>query len=189
MSIHFYPVNSYEIHCDDYRVKINGIESATDTARVSAFPINRRWPGHQRDKSQTELINFVRMQADEPLDIEVLTKSPFETVNIRPLGSAANVETADGKIRFRLEKPGFYTVEPYGRHRALHLFIDPVKDYEIDRYAENVIYYGPGIHEAGSIELKSGQVLFLDEGALVYGGVRALDAENIKILGRGFKGH
>ena len=33
--------------------------------------------------------------------------------------------------------------------------------------------------------MKSGQTLFLDEGAVVYASVHALDAENIKILGRG----
>jgi len=37
----------------------------------------------------------------------------------------------------------------------------------------------------GEIQLKSNQTLFLDEGAVVYACVRAIDAENIKIMGRG----
>lgn len=185
MSVKFYPVNPYEAHCQDYLVKINGQEAVLDTARVSAVPFNRRWPGHQRQIEQTELVNFLSMAADETLRVEILPVRPFEKVTVRPLGSAADMTAADGKICFTIDKPGYYTVEPYGRNHALHLFVDPVKDYEIDPDAENVIYYGSGVYEAGTIELKSGQTLFLDEGALVYGSVRAVDAENIRILGHG----
>ena len=185
MSLHFYPVNPYEVKCEDYIVKINGQEVILDTARVSAVPFNRRWPGHQRQIEQTELVNFLSMAADEVLKVEILPVQPFEKAVVRPLGSVADVSAADGKICFTIEKPGFYTVEPYGRNHALHLFVDPVKDYRVDWQAENVIYYGPGVYEAGTIELKSGQTLFLEEGALVYGSVRAVDVENIRILGHG----
>ena len=186
MSIRFYPVNPYEIQCEDYRVKINGQEVATDTARVSAVPFNRRWPGHQRDMSQTELVNFVSLAADEVLEVEVLPAKPFEKVVIRPLDSCGKAEIGeDGWVRFQIEKPGFYTVEPYGRNHALHLFVDPVKEYDVDKNADNVIYFGPGVHEPGTIYMESGQTLFLDEGALVYGCIRAIDVDNVKILGRG----
>ena len=48
MSYKIYPVVDTELKCADYRVKINGEEVALNTARVSAVPFNRRWPGHQR---------------------------------------------------------------------------------------------------------------------------------------------
>jgi len=186
MSVKCYPVNPYEICCEDYRIKINGQEVTADTARVSAYPINRRWPGHQRQMEQTELINFVSLAADEALFVEVLPKRAFEKVTVRPLGSTAQPQVnEDGWICFTIDKPGYYTLEPYGRHCALHLFIDPVKEYEIDKHAENVICYGPGVHEAGTIHLQSGQTLYLEEGALVYGSIRAYGADNIKILGKG----
>ena len=38
---------------------------------------------------------------------------------------------------------------------------------------------------AGLIELKSGQTLYVDEGAVVYGMIYAQDARDIKIMGRG----
>ena len=116
MSLHFYPVNPYEVKCEDYIVKINGQEVILDTARVSAVPFNRRWPGHQRQIEQTELVNFLSMAADEVLKVEILPVQPFEKAVVRPLGSVADVSAADGKICFTIEKPGFYTVEPYGRN-------------------------------------------------------------------------
>lgn len=84
-----------------------------------------------------------------------------------------------------LEKPGYFTLEPFGRHNALHVFADPMPHYDADPKDENVIHYGAGEHDAGLIALHSGQTLFIDEGAVVYGCVEAIDAENIRILGRG----
>ena len=60
MSVQIYPVTPVDIHCEDYTVKLNGKEVPLDTARVSAYPFNRRWPGHQRQVEQTELSPILR---------------------------------------------------------------------------------------------------------------------------------
>ena len=185
MSLNIYPLTEIEYSCKNYNIKINGIDATPDTARVSAKPYNRRWPGHQRTLDQTELVNFISLSADEPLDFEITPAEKFEKVEIRPASLGIIPEVKDGVIRFKLEKSAYFTVEPYSRHNALHIFVDPVSDYDINFKNENVIYYGRGIHEAGMITLKSNQTLFIDEGAVVYACVSAADAENIKILGRG----
>ncbi len=186
MSLNIYPVTKTDIQTENYKVKINGKPVELDTARVSAMPFNRRWPGHQRGLEQTELINFLSLSADEPLNFEIKPQKPFEEVVVRPLSLGIKPEVdADGVIRFTLEKSAYFTVEPYGRHNALHLFVDPVMEYNIDKNSEDVIYFGKGEHDAGIIELQSNQTLFIDEGAVVYACIRAMDAENIKILGRG----
>ena len=181
-----YPVTKTALDYDGYEVRINGIPVETNTARVSAAPFNRRWPGHQRDISQTELINFVSLETDEPLTFEIVPKTPCTSAVIRPrsLGITPQV-TADGHIVFTLEKPAYFTVEPYGLHNALHIFADAPAQYAIDPTDENVIYFGAGEHDVGMITLHSNQTLFLDEGAVVYACVRAIDAENVRILGRG----
>ena len=46
MVLKIYPVIKTENQCD--KVKINGEQVELNTARVSAVPFNRRWPGHQR---------------------------------------------------------------------------------------------------------------------------------------------
>ena len=180
-----YPVSSRELRYEGYEVRVNGIAADLDTARVSAVPYNRRWPGHQRTEDQTELINFLSLAMDEPVTFEITPKTPFEKVEIRPAGLGITPQIEGGVIRFTLEKPAYFTVEPYGRQNALHIFADPMPAYQIDPADENVLYYGPGIHAPGQIELKSGQTLFLDEGAVVYACVSAIDASNIRILGRG----
>ncbi len=186
MAISIYPVQCNDIFCDDYKVKINGKNVELNTARVSAIPFNRRWPGHQRQIEQTEAISFLSFAADEPVTFEITPREKFERVKIRPASLGLQPEiTSTGEIRFTLTKPAYFTVEPYGRQRALHIFADPMPRYNVNSDDEKIIYYGAGIHDVGQIELHEGETLFIDEGAVVYACVTARDVNDIKILGRG----
>ena len=187
MSYRIYPVTPVAPACEDYTVKINGVRAETNTARVSAVPFNRRWPGHQRDISQSEPIQFLSLATDEPLNFEITPTGEFDPakLKIRPQSLGITPRVEDGVIRFTLRSAAYFTVEAYGRNRALHIFADPMPSYAVDKTDPSVLYFGAGEHDAGLIELKSGQTLFLDEGAVVYACVRATDAENIRILGRG----
>ena len=186
MSFKVYPVTQTQMNYEGYEIIVNGKSVKSNTARVSAMPFNRRWPGHQRSIDQTELINFLSLETDEALTFEIRPKEKFEKVVIRPQSLGIEPEiTEDGRIIFTLEKASYFTVEPYGRHNALHIFADPVSKYDIQKSDENVLYFGEGEHDVGMINLKSNQTLFIDEGAVVYACVHAIDADNIKILGRG----
>ena len=68
-----YPVTKTENVCEDYEVYVNGERVDLNVARVSAYPFNRRWPGHQRQIDQTELINFLSMETDE--EVELMRKN------------------------------------------------------------------------------------------------------------------
>ena len=187
MSYRVYPVVQTELVCHDYSVKLNGEPAALNAARVSAIPFNRRWPGYQRDISQTEMVNFLSLTTDEALTVEVTPTAPFdpEKVVVRPQALGIKPVCENGKITFTLPGTCFCTVEPYGRNHALHIFADPVKDYGIDLNDPNVLYFGPGEHEADTIEMKSNQTIFLDEGCVLHAHIYAIDCDNIQILGRG----
>lgn len=186
MSYKVYPVTEVEDNCEDYEVYVNGAKASLNTARVSAYPFNRRWPGHQRQLEQTELVNFLSMESDTEVELKIIPKIPSLGVRIRPRNLNMQAKTdANGQITIRIKGAAHFTVEPYGRNRALHVFIDPVSTYNVDKNDKNVLYYGAGEHDVGDIYLQSGQTLFIDEGAVVYATVYALHAENIKILGRG----
>ncbi len=184
MSVKIYPAAPEKESCADYRVLVNGREVPLQTARVSAYPFNRRWPGHQRQIEQTELCNFVAFAMSGETEITVIPLHPFSAVHIRPRSlPASSTVGADGVITIRLREPACFTVEPYGTRHALHIFADPMPAYDVG--GGEVLYFGAGEHDAGTIELHSGQTLFLEEGAVVYATVFAQDAENIRILGRG----
>ena len=85
MAINIYDVPDGELISEAFAVSANGQVLPVHEARVSAVPINRRWPGHQRTIDQTELAYFAGLEADESVEIRITTEEPFENVTIRPL--------------------------------------------------------------------------------------------------------
>ena len=120
MSYKVYGVTKTQLSHDGYKVKINGESVDVDTARVSTVPFNRRWPGHQRQIEQTELVNFLSMEADEEVELRIIPKMPSLSLRIRPrnLEAQATID-ANGVITVRVGKACQFTVEPYGKSRAL----------------------------------------------------------------------
>ena len=168
-----------------WRLTVDGECCPLHLARVSSYPINRRWPGHQRSMEETELAAFALFETDKPAEIEVMPSRPFREVIVRPLSCGITPGIQNGVIHFTLPGPGQYTVELDGPHGALHLFADPVRRYETNSAEAGVIYYGRGVHDAGLITLSSDQTLFIDEGAVVFGRVTARDARRVRIIGHG----
>lgn len=182
MSYNVYPIAEGEEKGRGFSVRLDGEKLDLHKARVSAYPFNRRWPGHQRDISQSEEICFAAFSMNGSVEVAVKPDFDFEEVVIRPLSKNIKYKNVDGEIVFTLPEPMYITVEFTGRSNALHIFADPEKKYEA---FGDVIYYGKGVHDVGQIELKANQTLFLDEGAVVYACIKAIDADNIRIIGHG----
>jgi len=170
---------------DDFEISLNGISAKAYSARVSAMPFNRGWPGKQRPLWQTEEASFLTFAMDEPVNVELKALTEFNEVIVRPLSKKIKPETDGQNIRFTIEKPGQYTVELDGIHKALHIFANPVQKFNLSQEDENVIYFGPGIHNPGIIEVKSGQCVYIDQDAVVYGSIIALGANNVRVTGYG----
>ena len=169
----------------DFSLQVDAMPVLVHQARVSAMPYNRGYPGYQRSLDQTEIASFAAWDMAGPVEVAVTSSCPIERLAIRPY-SAGIVPRIDAQtIRFRLDRPRYLTVEVNGMHRALHLLPSPPLQETPDPRAADVRYFGPGIHDAGTIEMASGQTVFLAPGAVVYGAIRATGAQRIRILGRG----
>lgn len=182
MSYKVYPFANGEEKGDTFSVKLDGGKITLHTARVSAYPFNRRWPGHQRQIEQSEKICFASFSQKGEVKVAVKPNFEFKSVKIRPLSKNIHYEVINGEVIFTLPEPMYITVEFDGKSRALHMFSDTDENWKL---SGDVIYFGEGMHDVGQIELKSNQTLFIDEGAVVFACVSAIDAENIKIIGRG----
>ena len=168
-----------------YRVTLNGREAPLHAARVSAVSYNTVWPGFQRPADQTEIAPFLSFEADEPVEVRVaLDRAPEEAV-VRPLSEGIVPEIRGRELCFTVSRPGQYTVEADGYHRALHLFVNPPRDWDVDPDDPNVLYYGPGVHCVGGVLLKSGQTVYVDREAVVYGAFAALGQRDVRICGYG----
>ena len=167
-------------------VTVNGIPAATSAARVSAMPYNTVWPGRQRPIDQTELAPVLSFSADEPVTVTVTYEEAPAEVLVRPLSKGIKASVEGVTATLTLTAPGAYTVEADGFHEALHIFFDPVTDFE--PYAEGaktILRYGAGVHEIGRVELFSDTTVIIDRDAVIYGSFIAVDAKNITVCGYG----
>ena len=105
-------------------------------------------------------------------------------VQIKPVSKGVKPKVNGNQISFTWQGPGQLVVE-VDELPPLYLFADPA-EREIPLASDpDVKYFGPGVHEAGYIELKDNQTVYIAPGALVYGGIRADGAKNIRVIGRG----
>ncbi len=169
-----------------YAITLNGKKADAMYSRVSAIPFNRDWPGKQRSIEQTELASVLSFAADEDVTLKVKATKTFEKAVVRPLSEKITpVVSDDGTIEFTITRPGQYVLELDGISEALHIFVDPVVDYGVCPDDENVLYYGPGVHHIGQVELGDNTTVYIDRDAIVHGAFLGIDAENIRILGNG----
>ncbi|MCP4313093.1 MAG: hypothetical protein GY790_17680 [Bacteroidetes bacterium] len=169
----------------DFILKVNEQEVFVYQARVSAYPINQVWPGYQRPMDQTELASFAYFDCDGTVTVELISTRPVQKVTIRPLSYGIEPEIDGNTIRFNLPGPKKIVVEVNDRHHAFHLFASQTESEKPDPNDPGVYYFGPGIHEAGTISLKSNETVYIEAGAIVHGNIEATAVKNIKIAGRG----
>ena len=117
-------------------------------------------------------------------DVEITASCGFEKYALAP--SAYNIdEVIDGnKMTFTTEFPKYLMVEIKDKP-TLFIIVTPFETEIPNANDENVLYFGPGVHETGVINLKSNQTLYIAPGAVVIGRVQGVGVENVKILGRG----
>ena len=178
-----------EARYERYDVTLDGEPAPVWLCRVSAFPFNRVWPGYQRGLDQTEEAGFAIWETDRETTRVVVKyrgEEAIDSVVVRPssLGIATQVDRERGEISFDLPGLTPCVVEINGFHNALHLLPFPVYDRPSADEA-NLRYFGPGVHREGVIEVHSGDRIFVDSGAVVYGGIRGSKVEIVKSWGPG----
>lgn len=151
--------------CDRFRVWVAGRECAVLNAPVS---------------KDSEQVSFVCCTLDEPADVEVQAAWPVREVQVHPQSLGWEAEVSGGVVRLRLDGGRNFALEADGRW--LYFFhVEPGEPPTGD-----VLRFEAGsVHRAGVIELRSGQTLWIEPGAIVQGVVRAHGAENAHIGGGG----
>lgn len=168
-----------------YTATLNGQEGNIYNCRVSAYPFNRRWPGYQRPLEQTQIAGMLSFISDEKVEVEItyLTKVP-QSACIRPLSANIQPVLTGNKVTFTLDKVGAYCLEIDGQMAdVLQIFYNPpmetVNESDVD------LYFGPGSHHPGIMKVQSGQRIYVDMDAIVYGCFQLENVENVEIFGYG----
>ena len=166
------------------RVKCNGHPVALHEIRVSAHPINRVWPGYQRNPSQAERAWFVQFDQSKPTALEIeFADEPPTDLEVRPFSLGLTPERSGPRtVRLHLAKPAKFTLAPPDGHHALHVFADEPLHCEPQ---PGDLYFGPGEHDVGVIMPQSGQTVVIDSGAVVYGMIFCYQADDVRVVGHG----
>ena len=163
-----------------------GRELERNPMRISSVPFCRVWPGHQRELSQTETASFVRFDFDGAGTFEVRAPEAARRFRrIRPLSMSAAVSREGDAVRVAVEKPAAFVLE-FADGEPLHVFADaPLAPAPAPGPGGRLIRFPRGEHSPGVIAPRSGDVVVLDEGAVVHGALQIVNATNVTVTGRG----
>ena len=124
----------------------------------------------------------------EPVKVRVTKKDGFNSVCARPTSYGIEMQRCSNKkVEFTITDPGKKISVEFDGDRMQNLFILPdLPDADIP-VGDNVIYYGPGIHDAGEIKLEwwNNATIYIDSEAIVYGRIVANRCDSLTIRGRG----
>lgn len=167
----------------EWKIEVGGTPVTVHEARVSKYPHNQVWEGYQRPVSQTEIAHFAYFDYKKGATVKITSPKKVTECNIRPTEFGIVPTVKDNTIEFTLSGPCQFVVEFGDHHEPLHLFANPEK-LTVDRSAD-ARYFGPGTHEVGLITMRSNEMVYIDEGAIVYGAIESENTSNIKIVGKG----
>lgn len=139
--------------------------------------------------SSPVLLSFCSFEISKPVEIVIRSLSrDVKWADIRPLSSGIKPSIKnDSTITFRLSSPGQFSVELNGTFKIpLLLFANTPEKEKPEKSSKNVLYFETGkIHYPGTICLGDNQQVYIEEGAIVVGNIKASKAAHIKIHGGG----
>lgn len=176
--------NEYKVEVTEDGVSYDAV-CHNATVRQRTFDIDA-WKALDYGIDKNYQMSFALIESDflKPLSIRIHKATPYHKCNILPRGKVQWKEIDDTTIEFVLTKPEKLSIEfDDNLYTNLFLYFENFESETIQK-GENVIYFEKGVHDAGRIDVKEGQTLYLEAGAVVYGYVVA-EGNNITIAGKG----
>ena len=163
------------------RVWINGEEA--ETVYETAVCTQRFW----MENPPLSYVPVAVAVREGPYRVEVeFPNAEVRSALVRPLSLGVEPEVRDGKVCFSLDGPANLTVEYNGGiEGALHLFLDAPDGDRPDPGAPKVRYFGPGVYRDQIITVRSNEIIYLDEGCVIYGQIYCGLGKNFTIAGHG----
>lgn len=152
---------------DVYSLKVNGVTVPVRTETITNAPFH------------VAMFSF-----DQNANIELTVKTAVSKHKLSPSAYNLAVKENGNTLSFTLDTPKPLQFEMQGE-APLILLATPLETDIPDKNDPNVIYFGPGITEAGIINLKSNQTVYLASGAVVIGRIQGVGIENARVCGRG----
>ena len=135
-----------------------------------------------------EASNFIIYSAADENETRVSVNVHMDVapaqVKVRPLSAGVEAAVEGETVSLEAAIGAKLSVEfPNSDIKPVFLFLYP-KETPIE-ITPNVRYYGPGEYTEELITLRSGETLYLAEGAILHAQIITRDSENVTICGRG----
>lgn len=153
---------------DDFKIQVNGTE---------VFVAKQTYFGDQE-------FNSSQFTVKGKTTIEITCTDKIKNYQIRPYHLNIKGKVEGNKLTFTTSKAQMLFIE-VNDYKPLCLFQTPPEAGIPDRNDANVIYFAKGVHKAGIIKPKTGQIIYLEEGAIVKGRIYGENIKNVTIKGRG----
>jgi hypothetical protein len=128
---------------------------------------------------------FANFDMEGRVTVRVTAKRSLKDAVVRPQFSDVELKPVDNHtVSITFGSARKVSFEPDGKNGPLLLFANPMEKNAPKVGAPDVIYFGPGIHQAGRVNVGDQQTVYLAGGAVVKGAIVA-QGSNIRILGRG----
>jgi hypothetical protein len=180
-----YPEIPGLVTSDTYTVSVAGKSIWTEKV-VTVFDLKSlpEWFTGRPYVNQQQEVHITNFSCDGPVHVTIETPEPITNVAVRPLSRGIQTTIQGRSVEFVLPGPDnlYININDYP---SLLFFANPPETEVPSPNDRGLRYFGPGTHHPGLMTLNSGDTIYLAPGAVVYGGIRADGADNIKVLGRG----
>ena len=173
------PSNDYLIEVNDQEVKV---EQFTTDYDLDALP---EWFTGTPMMDRQQQVCLVSFDCNGPVTVRIEVPVKIDSASIHPLSRGIKLQTGDegNWLMFTLPGPDKLYIEVNDLPPLLFI-ANPVESEIPNAQDKNVLYFGPGVHQAGEIDLQDNQTMYIAGGAIVYGHLRG-NPQNAKIIGRG----
>lgn len=192
-----YPAGEGVETIDDFTVEVRQDGGAWQPVAVYPVKVDEvRGAAHHVETASMAYFDF-----DGKVDVRVVSnKEKVKDAGVRPLSYKIFPACAGDTLTFSLDRPHNLSVEVNGDiFHNLHLFANPLDknrptDKEIKKAIKNrnkkgnrLVYFGPGVHRlpGDTMRINSGQEVYIDGGARVYGELICEGVRDVRINGRG----
>lgn len=190
-----YPAGQGVETIEDYTVEVR--QDGQQWQPVAVYPVKIDEVRDTRHHVETASMAYFDFEGG-PVEVRVIKNgdAPAETVRVRPL-SCEIIPTVKGDTAiFTIASPRNLSVEFNGDiFHNLHLFANPMDAHrptakeikKAGRKGSKLVYFGPGVHNlpGDTLRLQSGQTVYIDGGARVYGRLIADGVRDVRVYGRG----
>ena len=159
----------------NYKVFKNGEQLQIQQCKIFPRPYNsEKW------------MEYVMFTVNGRTDLVIESEEEVREAVIRPLSAGITADVKNGKIYITIDRSVKISVEINGGCENNLMIFAHDTEYDVPQGAENLIVIKKGEERTGTLTVhEDNTTIYLEEGAVLHGNIRAENCENLMICGLG----